>query len=614
MKPSLSFRPGWIAFVLLAGAFVVSAARFYLVSRELNREGGSDGSTIIRVAHWQLEPGFREAMQWAIDRYNAQPKVSEAGVQVMQIPIPERTYSQFMNVHLVSGTAPDIAVKKETPLIRGNALAKFFTPLGTYVQEPNPYNAREYQVADLPPKLSRFLATAPWKDTFIDGLQGGYEASLSDYYAIPVSTWGAFSRLVFNRKILVEVKEWGRGVAVRQPQPDWLWKLWRRGDNPEGFLSEDSGVSWLQNEEAPQSLGQLLLYCELVQKYARAKGIDHLVPIAGSRYPSNSVSNLYTSSIATTYWEELSLEAGRRAHPMECLAGLEQGVWAIDSPAMVESIEFSKQVAGYYPTGYLGLDREQAHRRFVLGQAAIIATGGWDVSSIHAGIDSRDAPEERFEIEIVSAPFPTPDERWGDLMAARVSEADAEGAVPFAINKNTPHFEWCLDFLRFLSSQRINEEFAQRAGWLPVIAGANPPGMVEAYMPVVEGVPFEFILPMHKPGMPSNIRNAWNTERKLYIAGEIDLKTMKERIMAVINDPDIGARRAWKVNLQAEQDKSIANGRAMSVERLNAILGSEAAGERERAAMYLTVTDDEGVFLQRWWHELYPDEPYPTFE
>ncbi len=614
MKYSFKFNPNWIAVFLLVGAFVVSAVRFYIVSEELSQENGSEGPQLIRLTHWQLEPGFREAMQWAIDEYNNQPKVKEAGVQVVQMPIPERTYNQFMNVHLVSGTAPDIAVKKETPLIRGNALAKFYTPLGTYVQQPNPYNAPEYQIPGLPPELSEFLATAPWRDTFIDGLQGGYELTLSDYYAIPVSTWGANARLIFNLQLLAKVKDWAGDVANKNPQPMWLQKLWRSDDNPDGFLSEASGMAWLSSDNVPQTLGQLIFYCELVQAYAEANDLSYLVPIAGSRYARNSVGSLYSDELGSGYWDKLSLEQGRKPHPVEPLVGLENGIWNLDTDAFVESMEFSRLIATYYPMGYRGLDREQAQRRFVLGQAAMIATGGWDVSSIHAGIEARDDPADRFAIKIVAAPMPTPDERWGDTFGTRVSEADAKGAVPFAINKSTKHFDWCLDFLQFLSSQRINEEFALRSGWLPVIVGSKQPEMVKAYMPMVEGVPVDLILPLYKPAMTSSIRNVWNAQRRLYIDGEIDYDTMKARITEVINDPNLGTMRVWRRSLQEEQDKTIANGQAVSVERLNAILGSDAAAERERAAMYLTVTDDEGVFLKRWWHKLYPDKPYPTFD
>ena len=89
------FNPNWIAAFLLLGAFIVSAVRFYSVSRSLDGGSEENSSKVIRVTHWQLEPGFREALQWAIDEYNQLPEVKAAGITVMQTPIAERVYRAY---------------------------------------------------------------------------------------------------------------------------------------------------------------------------------------------------------------------------------------------------------------------------------------------------------------------------------------------------------------------------------------------------------------------------------------------------------------------------------------------------------------------------------------
>jgi len=61
------------------------------------------------------------------------------------------------------------------------------------------------------------------------------------------------------------------------------------------------------------------------------------------------------------------------------------------------------------------------------------------------------------------------------------------------------------------------------------------------------------------------------------------------------------------------QEKSRANQRSMSVDRLNAILGSDEAADRERSNTYLNLIEDEGVHVQRWWQEMYPEQTYPTY-
>jgi ABC-type glycerol-3-phosphate transport system substrate-binding protein len=611
-KPSLKFNPNWLAFFFLFVVFIVSAIRFYVITREPSSGDGGASSRghYIRVAHWQLEPGFRDAMQWAIDEYNQLPQVKEAGIIVEQIPISERVYAQFMNIHLISGTAPDIAVKKDTNLIRGDSLAKFFMPIGSYIESSNPYNALEYQVPDLPEDLSQFLAESPWRDTFYDGLQGGYEEALSDYYAVPICTWGG-RRIIYNLKLLKDVKTFALQQLEQSPEPEWLSAVWLNEDRSAGYLPRASGLAWLREDALPQTLGQLFLYFNAVQAYKEIEGLEYLVPVAASNSGASDVANLYQREFMSVLWEQLSLEEGRNLSSLETMAGFERGIWNFESPSIRQYFEFLKDMTSFYPKGFLGLDRDQAQRRFVLGQAAVFSTGGWNVTGIIQGINQRANPEDHFEIAIAPNPMPAPGERWAEFLPMRLSEADVEGAVPFAINKQSPNFEGALDFLYFLTSHRIQQGFSERAGWLPVAIGTKPPELVKVFMPIFEGLPPHLYMTLESSVMPSSIRNAWTSTIKLYQSGDIDYEGLSTRITDVLKDPKIGMRTAWLRFLTRYQDRTIAFQRSVSVERLGALMGSDEAAERERSNTYLNLVEDEGVLVKRWWHDLYPNEAYP---
>ncbi|WP_309386287.1 ABC transporter substrate-binding protein [Cerasicoccus frondis] len=603
----------WIGVAILIAAYVFSAGRFLYVSHGLNSSESEDsGQKIIRIAHWLLEPGVRESLQAAIDEYEALPHVKEQNIKILQAPIPQRMFNQFMNVHLISGTAPDIAIKGGSELVKGNALAKFYTPIGSYVNEPNPYNAPEYQREGLSDEESQYLETTPWKETFFDDLQGGYEEMLSDYYAIPISTWGGF-RVIYNLDILEKVKVFAFKQSQLEPMPEWLAQLWRTPDNPDGYLSEASGLEWLGNDSVPQTMGQFILYCRAIQVYADAEGLRYLSPIAGSRYFGNLIMRQYEREFLSNYWKELDFEPGTKLHSMEVLSGYTDGKWDFDAPSIRAYFEFAKLIATFYPNGFLGMDREQAQRRFVLGQAAIITTGAWDVQSIYGGIAERDNPEDRFNVEIALKPLPGEDERWSEFVTMRISEAETKGQVPFAINKQTKHFDWALDFLKFLTSHRINEKYNESAGRLPVIVGAKPPEVVKAFAPHAHGIPQWFAMDFGKEGLPPTVKSAWSTNFKSYMVGDIEYDEVKRSMIEVLENPRIGIERAWVTSLQHEQDKSRDNDRAISIERLNSLLGSAEAAKREQSLFYLGLIEDEGVQLQRWWHKQYPDEPFPAF-
>ncbi len=605
------FNSNWLAVGLLCIAFIYSAFRFYATSQELAQGSGEGGQKILRITHWQLEPGFREALQWVIDEYNALPKVKAAKVRIIQAPVPQRVYNQFMNVHLISGTASDIAVKGGTELIKGSALAQFYAPLGSYIEAPNPYNAPQYLSPDLPEETAHFLENAPWRDTFFDGLVGGYDNNLSDYYGIPICATGGV-RLFYNIDILHRVKAFVLQYTNSESDPEWLKELWRSSENQTGYLPRESGIAWLKSTDIPQTLGQFFLYCNAVQQYAEASNNDHLVPISGSSYSPNDVADEYKES----FLSNLNPDKSRKLDSIEILAGYEKGQWSFESPEFQEFFNLIEATAAFYPRGYLGLDREQAQRRFVLGMAAVIRTGGWDASSILAGIAKRDNPEDHFSVEIAPAPFPAKNERWADMLTMRQSEADARGVAPFAINKQSPHFDWALDFLRFATSHRVNQEFSRQAEWLPVTIGASPPESIAAFTPLVHGFPSNLgmnFAASYDSLTPSSIKNAWTISYDLFASGDLSRQQIIKNLVETLESPTLGIPKAWTVRHQKAIDAGRAYNRSAVVERLGSILGNEAAAQREKATLYSILSGDEGVMVERIWRETHPDKPFPTY-
>ncbi len=610
-----NFNKNWIAVGILVSLYVISVFRFGVISTRLESAspGDTEGPKLIRVAHWQLEPGFREALQAVIDEYNALPRVKAARVEIVQADIPEKVFNQFMNIHLISGTAPDIAVKANTALIQGNSLARFYTPLGAYINEPNPYNAPAYQAEGLDPAFAGDLASTPWRDTFQDGLASSYDGLLGDYYSIPISTWGGL-RIFYNVDLLAEVKAFALAEAGKKSPPGWLTLLWRTETHPDGYLPEADARAWLSEARTlPRTLGQLMLYANAVNAYAESTGDTTLVPVAGSNYNPNLLAEIYERGFFFKIAESLDVDAGSGLSPMEVLEGFAQGRWSFQSPAIRQYFSFLNDFQKFYPHGFLGLDREQAQRRFVLGQAAMISSGGWDAAGIFDGVHKRSRPEDRFEIKLTPPPLPGDDERWHDFIVMRASEAASRGAVPFAINKQSPFFDWALDFLKFITSHRINEQFSHQSGWLPVVNGAKPPEKIAAFMPLMDGFPAGYSMTLGGGDIPIKIRSAWTSSIKLLYTGQVSADEVSSRIVDVMNDPNLGIRRAWITELQSLRDRSRADMRTISVERLKAVLNhDEKARQRERSTLYRALQEDEGILLRRLWQHFHPEDPYPS--
>lgn len=548
----------WIAIFILAALYIFSVGRFIVISIDQAAEGSDDddGRRIVRVAHWQLEPGYREGMQWAIDKYNNLPHVREANVRVEQMGITERVYNQFMNVHLISGTAPDIAAKGKTTLIRGNAVARFYTTLGEYVLDPNPYNAPEYQLPDTPPAMSEYLATAPWRNTFIDGMQGGFDDALQDYYAVPVSTWGGL-RVFYNLTLMREIKDFALQELANDPLPAWIKDIFTNEEKR--FLPKNQHlIDWLKSPEMPETLGQFLFYCEAVRAFAAANNRPNLVPISGSSYGPSDMSIFYRQPFFYDIGQELDFFDTAGVNNSEFLAAYLAGIVSFDDSAVRSYYELGRILASYFPTGYLGLDREQAQRRFVLEDAAMISSGGWDAGSIFSGVDGR------FEIGIARPPIPAEGERWEEYIVALTSEAAMTAGVPLAINKQSRNFRWALDFLRFLSSQRINNDFNAKAGWLPSIIGTHPVEAMAPFEPEFEGIPGGYAMPLGT--LVSNMALQIGAQEKLFFSGSISYEQLVQSIEDIMANPETGIPWHFTRDRQTNFDQSAAREASLSVE------------------------------------------------
>ncbi len=130
--------------VFLMICFLLSIVR--MVS--LKEEESAPNQTILKIAHTNLQPGVREALQSVIDRY----ETLNPNIRVKQLAVPERVYKIWMETKLFGGNAPDIILLR-TEAQDNKDLLGYFLPIARYVEQPNPYNA------------GSGLDGIPWKDT-----------------------------------------------------------------------------------------------------------------------------------------------------------------------------------------------------------------------------------------------------------------------------------------------------------------------------------------------------------------------------------------------------------------------------------------------------------------
>ena len=135
----------------MAGLILLATAVAWSVGKVIFRQTGQAEAkrTTVRLAHWQLESGLRQALEAVISEYER----IHPDIKIEQVPIPERLGKNWTRTQLVGGTSPSIIQLGETMGINDEVLARYFYPLSDEVEEPNPYNA------------GTDLEVTPWRDT-----------------------------------------------------------------------------------------------------------------------------------------------------------------------------------------------------------------------------------------------------------------------------------------------------------------------------------------------------------------------------------------------------------------------------------------------------------------
>ncbi|MCC5849749.1 MAG: extracellular solute-binding protein [Verrucomicrobia bacterium] len=621
-----SFNPNWIGLALIVGTFGYSAFRFAVISINLALEDDPDaGKRVVRVLHWQLEPGYREGLQAGIDLYNQLPHVKENDIEVRQLAVTERVYAQFINVHLISGTAPDIVVKGMSQLVgSGAATARFFEPISEHVKAPNPYHAEEkmdwvrsqllrmgeanpnfdYQPQELDAELKEFLQTASWNETFTDGMQGGWDDQMQDYYAVPISSWGAM-RTFYNQELVAEIKAFLAEIWANDPHPKWLVDLIEQ----DGIVTPDEAfVAWVNTPEIPDTLGRFIIFNEATLAFAAQKAERRqLVPIAASNYFPGTMLDRYVVPFTYRLGDRLDLNRDSHTNAPEILGTWQAGQWDFNEPSLRDGFfDLTLWLARYYPAGFLGLDREQATRRFLSQQAVFITTGGWDAPTLF------DGASDMFTVGVTDAPLPIEGERWYEFSAGRGSEAEHRLGVPMAIYRMSRNKDIAIDFLRFITSFEVNQTVNEIAGWVPCVVGARPVESMLPFLPNTEGLKSSVRVSF---GWLPTVGHVYNGQFPLFQSGAISYEEFISRLSEGFLHERSGIDRMWHNTFVGGRDRARQSDRSMVVVHLEAHQEgwNETYLQKYHNLMESSLRELDGFSAPATFHTLFEDRTFPEY-
>lgn len=403
----------WIGVALIGICFVLSLGRILMAKKQ------TGDKKVIRIAHLQLEGGVRSTL----DKLAAEYMRKHPDVEIIQIAIPQKIFTNWLITQLVGGTAPDII---ELSGVTEERLVRYFHPLTDEMNRPNPYNE------------GTELANVPLRSTFFDGGAAGYSSVLLEYFGISIS--GFTNRAYYNLDLLKQA---------------------------------------VGSEKIPQSYEEFLSACESLDAYSR-RIEKPLIAVAGSKYNGPMIMNQLFSSQTQKLLGTLMPPAYSSPNGLRIADAYLQGKWSLESPQVTDGLNLMREVAQKMQPGFMQVQREDAMFYFVQGRALCFVSGSWDVTSI------REQAPFRVGIGEIPMPSVN-NPRYGGNVMGRFSEAGINAGIQFGITRNSEHPEIARDFLLFMAGKEMQELWTKESGWIPAVVGVLPSPQAAPFMPKTDG-------------------------------------------------------------------------------------------------------------------------------
>ena len=385
-----------------------------------------DDAIVLRIGHWQLEAGVRDAfIELAAEYRKLHPNV-----YVIQDAIPESIYGQWVSTQLMGGTAPDIVecgqhLPKHIWLSYYN---RYFVPLSDHANQSNPYNA------------GTDLATTPLRLTVKDGMRASYVEEMQEYMTFPLAQFGV--RVFYNK----------------------------------GLLKQLTG-----RETPPKEYREFLAVCEQIKSQTNPQGLAY-TPVAGSRYHLPMWESMMMDPLTYPAVRIADFNRDGYVGKDELFVAFKTDRVSLDYKPFAARYKMLREITDHFQTGFTGLTRDEAVFLFAQQKAVFMSTGTWDARSL------QEQAKGSFEVGVMDFPLPTrDDEYYGDVIEGPLYEKP-EASFPFGITRASKHPEVALDFLLFLASREYNERLNEIIGWIPSISGTKMDPMLEAFEPHLRGV------------------------------------------------------------------------------------------------------------------------------
>ncbi len=515
------------------------------------------GYDIIRIAHFQLEPGYRDALDLIARDFEEIMERQGRKVRVRQLSVNASMYEPWINTQLIAGNAPDIVQSGRGGQDAPDMLERYFLPLEEYISRPNPFNRfdelerlagdlnlhrgispsigkkksrlkeplllREV-IRSIEPSLRLLLESSAWKDTYKDGMQKGYSYLAQKNF----SYYGSF-----------------HGYRI--------------------FYNKDLMEKATGSREAPETLQTFFDACEALAALKDKNGVT-ISPISATKgVPDSMFEARYRSAFMhETYADKLDRNYNGVLELEEIYGGYQAGDWSLDQEVYRAYFACVKQMSDYCEKGYLARSRDQAIFSFTQGRAGMYVTGTYDASTMF------NLP---FEVGVMAFPMPAEGERYYDYMKMPVKETMSAGSV-FHIAKSSENKDLAILFAQFITSYIWNERFNIYSDQLPVVIGASTLEKLKPFESTSVGVRGNHYM---SEGLASHLVLDYKGYSWMYYTGELDYENFRQKVDQAWEDAYYGIDRLWYKIWESDWRRALDFNRSRSMAALQGLVQKDGA-------------------------------------
>jgi len=302
-------------------------------------------------------------------------------------------------------------------------LNQYFTPLSPYIGEPNPWNK------------GTPLQDMSWRESFADDMLSALDTAYSEFFA--VCTFMHTTRVYVNLDL----------------------------------FEEATG-----KKQLPETLSEWLEDCKKMREYG-IKTERPIIPIGVRGFDKGTLGQLFNNynSQLNTDLSDTGSPYGFGVMPGELFRQINSG--ELDKKRLLEPVEIVTEIGQYFADGFPAIDLEQTKYLFFSGNVGFFIDGTWNAFSM-----INNAP---FRVGVIQIPMLDQGHPLGAKAFGRITELGSGISGRFGIPKKTKHFDLALDFLRFLTSWKVNQlVMVDHCKWMSSLKEVQYEGIMKTFEPV----------------------------------------------------------------------------------------------------------------------------------